>query len=507
MDLLDHEAFGAATRRLDGLREAVDSGSRLIPDFENLARDIFAIFYKFNVVRFDAGERTRAQLLRRRIVDWVLETPGLEASKESTRLDMTRSGMATASVLRQALEMLRTRSWFNEEDLLDQWRLHQLSAEHTDLSERLEALDMMREAADPDDDDTIDALGRLEESLREDQLDVGRQSEELVRQHESELDRLPVRAENLIKERVQNVASHMEQAEEAAVAYGSGLGVTVRGTAAVDKLTLGEKLLSSEKLRKMAELAGLFKYVARSSRNRILERRPSAVHSIDRGSDLARVLSSDLALLRHPLLRQEFMRRFADGLLFQYAIQSPDASGRGPLVVCIDASGSMRGPRELWAKAIALTFLEIARRERRAFRAIVFSSAPRDLRRFELLESALDRRLRPPQVDPRLVVDFAEYFPGGGTDFESPLSAAVETLRESRFRHGDIIFITDGSASVSRKLLDELAIAKKDLEFMVYAVLVDVQGGTTESLNQFADEILRVSELTADELRPVFRKV
>jgi hypothetical protein len=36
---------------------------------------------------------------------------------------------------------------------------------------------------------------------------------------------------------------------------------------------------------------------------------------------------------------------------------------------------------------------------------------------------------------------------------------------------------------------------------------VDIKGGTAESLNEFAEEILRVSELTAESLRPVFRKV
>ena len=167
----------------------------------------------------------------------------------------------------------------------------------------------------------------------------------------------------------------------------------------------------------------------------------------------------------------------------------------------------MRGAREIWSKAIALTFLEIARRQRRAFRAIVFSGGVEDTKQFDLLDSALRPRLRPPTVDPETLVAFSDYFPSGGTDFESPLSLAVESLQTDRYRRGDIVFITDGACRISHPFEDYLTSQKELLGFRIFAVLVDIKGATGESLAAFADEILPVSELKADVLGSLFRKM
>jgi uncharacterized protein with von Willebrand factor type A (vWA) domain len=507
MDSFDRDAFAQARRRLTRLTRTLERGGRLLPEFEALARDVFAILYKHNVVHNRVARAAPAAVFRRRILDWVLATPGLEATKATTHLDTVRTGLATAGVLEGVLEIVTNPGWLNRDDLLDQWRLQQLGDEAADVGEQLDALEALRDVTDPDRGETLEALDDLEGDLEERARELRREMEGIAQGQNRELDGLPVRAENLVKDAVGQASQRMSAAEEAANSYGSGLGMSRSHTDPLDKMTLGDHLLASEKLQKLAELVGLFRQVARSARQRVLERRPSELHSIDRGADLSHVLSSELVFLRHPVLRKEFLRRYADQLLVQYAIVADERAGRGPLVVCLDASGSMRGPRELWAKAIALTFLEIARRERRAFRAVVFSGHAEEARRFELLESALDRRLRKPTVDPELVVAFADYFPGGGTDFETPLSLAVESLQESRFKGGDIVLITDGQAAVSAPFLERLLHQKKALEFAIYAVLVDIEGGAMESLARFADETLRVSELTAESLRGVFRRV
>ena len=93
------------------------------------------------------------------------------------------------------------------------------------------------------------------------------------------------------------------------------------------------------------------------------------------GRKLSRLLPHELVSLQHPLLRRDFIRRFVDNELLQYDLRGVEAQGKGPLIVCLDGSSSMLGDKEVWAKALTLTLLEIARRERRRFRAICFSSA------------------------------------------------------------------------------------------------------------------------------------
>ena len=53
------------------------------------------------------------------------------------------------------------------------------------------------------------------------------------------------------------------------------------------------------------------------------------------------------------------------------------------------------------------------------------------------------------EIETKTVMDLAEYFPGGGTDFQRPLDAALECLQHARFKKGDVIFITDGECQVA----------------------------------------------------------
>src|SRR5256886_15702523 len=113
------------------------------------------------------------------------------------------------------------------------------------------------------------------------------------------------------------------------------------------------------------------------------------------------------------------------------------------MIVCLGGSGSMAGDKEIWAKAVALTLLEIARRQRRLFRFICFSSADTPL--FTLDLNPRERH----EVQEDRALDVAEYFPGGGTDLETPLAAAVDCLAAARYRRGDIGLLTDGECRVS----------------------------------------------------------
>src|SRR5207253_524787 len=95
---------------------------------------------------------------------------------------------------------------------------------------------------------------------------------------------------------------------------------------------------------------------------------------------------------------------------------------------------------------VALTLLEIARRQRRLFRFICFSSADTPL--FTLDLNPRERH----EVQEDRALDVAEYFPGGGTDFETPLSAALDCLRAARYRRGDVVLVEPPEGSPLRSI-------------------------------------------------------
>jgi hypothetical protein len=116
------------------------------------------------------------------------------------------------------------------------------------------------------------------------------------------------------------------------------------------------------------------KFHAPALRKKMFERSSEEILEVERGDALERLLPPELLSLSHPLLRKDFQRRFLDQELLQYSLRGVEEKGKGPMVVCLDGSSSMAGDKEIWSKAVALTLLEIARRQRRPFRSICFSS-------------------------------------------------------------------------------------------------------------------------------------
>ena len=54
----------------------------------------------------------------------------------------------------------------------------------------------------------------------------------------------------------------------------------------------------------------------------------------------------------------------------QYELKGTEKQGKGPIVVCVDNSGSMSGDRETWSIVVALALLEIATMPKREFACI-----------------------------------------------------------------------------------------------------------------------------------------
>jgi uncharacterized protein with von Willebrand factor type A (vWA) domain len=159
----------------------------------------------------------------------------------------------------------------------------------------------------------------------------------------------------------------------------------------------------------------------------------------------------------------------------------------------------MDGDKEVWAKAVCLTILEIAKRQRRKFGVIVFSSKGSPLRIFN---SDAKEGWGMKEED---IIELADYFPGGGTDFEDPLNKALEFLQKSRFKKGDVVFITDGECDVSNEWLNKFLEEKRELNFQVFSVLIDLTGREKpESLKKFSDKVTAISKLTSKDAIDIF---
>ncbi|MGZ8445756.1 MAG: vWA domain-containing protein, partial [Candidatus Binatia bacterium] len=266
------------------------------------------------------------------------------------------------------------------------------------------------------------------------------------------------------------------------------------------KLELGRRLAGNDKLKKLARMVGRMKFHAQALRKKVFERSNEELLEVEQGDALHRLLPHEMLSLHHPLLRKDFFRRFLDQELIQYSLRGIEEKGKGPMIVCLDGSSSMSGDKEIWSKAVTLTLLEIARKQRRLFRSICFSSAETPLQILDM--NPRDRY----EVETKTIMDLAEYFPGGGTDFQKPLDAALECLGDSRFKKGDIIFITDGECQVDPQWAEQFREQKERLGFSLFSILIDMGPASLGTLKEFSDRISTIKQLTGDEAKEIFVK-
>ena len=496
-DSYDREAFARAIRHVPDVEKLCAGGERLLPHFPALLEDLFAALFKL-VVRVRAADATPVSLgLNRRLLLALVGSPDFACLKDETAHDAARAAHGACRIARRALALVKDGDLLLEEELL-------AAQELADEEERLARL---RAAAKDLEEEAPKAAAEIEKGAREAQQRVRSLSPKVERTNAE----LPPRLDAEIARAASRLAEDLPRMEEATDAFAKSLGAAGPRSAS-ERLNLAEKLEKSEKLKALAALAGAFRADARAVRRKNRERAVNEVYRVGRGADVGRLLPAELVALRHPLRRRDFLRRFLEEQLAQYDLRGDDRHGRGPVIVCVDGSGSMSGARELWAKAVALALLDIARRQGRAARAIVFSGPEGPLEEFDLTKGGHLHGRRP--VDLAAVVKLAECFPGGGTDFEKPLSAALEAARTQALSGADVVFITDGEATISDAFAE-----KRDLA--VLAVLVDdPRGGerprtkgedpmarAAHELGKVADRLTTVTELTSAAARDIFRGI
>ena len=135
---------------------------------------------------------------------------------------------------------------------------------------------------------------------------------------------------------------------------------------------------------------------------------------------------------------------------------------RGPIIVCLDTSGSMHGVPETVAKAITLEAMRLAHAEGRDCLLYAFSGYG------DVAEMELD--LSPSGIESLCAFLCMSFH--GGTDVSGPISAATRKLEGAKWKRADIIMVSDGEFDVPSDTLQILEEAKKKHSLRVHGLLV-----------------------------------
>lgn len=164
------------------------------------------------------------------------------------------------------------------------------------------------------------------------------------------------------------------------------------------------------------------------------------------GRDIEHVLPSELALLGDPDTAVLFDLKYVESGLMCFDMQGiqnihrhveteeersvKEAEKQGPMVICIDTSGSMNGMPETVAKAVALFLSAKARQQQRRCYLINFST---DIDTLDLgADLGMEALLR-----------FLKMSFHGGTDVAPAMEHALDTMEKDAYRNADLLVISD----------------------------------------------------------------
>jgi len=496
-DAYDRRVWGHLRSESPSLRELEEKGAALLPHFGSLLQDIFCLMFKYNINYNSESGILPSALLNEKFLRAIHQGAQYDFLREQTLLNEAHAGLSTLILGERLLALVREEKFLTRRDLRDLWDIQKQEELVGQKFEEYENADTIPE--DQLSEEGKKALEKAKERMGGEVQGAEALLRHKVTQLKQDLQEIESQVNNRLQAETIKVAQELENAAEEAETWGNTIGTGER-TPPGQKLELGRRLAGNEKLKKLARMVGRMKFHAQALRKKVFERSSEELLEVEQGDALHRLLPHELLSLHHPLLRKDFYRRFLDQELIQYSLRGVEEKGKGPMIVCLDGSSSMSGDKEIWSKAVTLTLLEIARKQRRLFRSICFSSAETPLQVLDM--NPRDRY----EVETKTVMDLAEYFPGGGTDFQKPLDAALDCLRQSRFKKGDIIFITDGECQVDPDWAEVFRQEKEKLGFSLFSILIDMGPASLGTLKEFSDRISTIKQLTGDEAQDIFVK-
>jgi uncharacterized protein with von Willebrand factor type A (vWA) domain len=496
-DAYDRRVWGHLRAESPSLRELEEKGGTLLPHFGSLLQDIFCLLFKYNINYHADSDLLPSAMLNQKFLHAIHQGAQYDFLREQTLLNEAHAGLSTLILGERLLTLVREEKFLTRRDMRDLWDIQK---QEEVVGQKMEEYDN----ADTIPEDQMSEEGRKALQKAKERMGGEVQGAEALLRHKTQqlkedLKQIESQATNRLQAEAIKVAQELEDATEEAETWGDTIGTGAR-TPPGQKLELGRRLAGNEKLKKLARMVGRMKFHALALRKKVFERSSEELLEIEQGDALHRLLPHELLTLHHPVLRKDFYRRFLDQELLQYSLRGVEEKGKGPMIVCLDGSSSMSGDKEIWSKAVTLTLLEIARKQRRLFRSICFSSADTPLQVVDM--NPRDRY----EVETKTIMDLAEYFPGGGTDFQKPLDAALECLQQSRFKKGDIIFITDGECQVDPEWAERFREEKEKLGFSLFSILIDMGPASLGTLKEFSDRISTIKQLTGDEAKEIFVK-
>lgn len=455
-----------------------------IPLFKELLGDIWASLYKMNPKIKE--EITNTELLpNKAIIEKVLNNELYQEYHEMTQLDDLLSAVGTVTFGKKTAEWLEEMKYNNQQ-------LQNLLAQINQLSEQIDEQQNKNDFGYNGNNESEDGNqnGNSDDGLQ-------KQMNDLMTQLAKELKNSMNNSQNSFKHVIANALQEAKEATSNLEKLFGDIGGKLAGDESGilkklplrNKLELAETLSNNRKMKEIAEWAGKFTNIAKT-KQKLIKENTVGVGGIELGDSFEKLLPTEVMLYANEVTRNEFFRKHSERVLMQYKPRSKEKLGKGSIVLCLDQSGSMTNI-ETQSKGFVLAIMAIARKQKRNFAYIPFAERIGEVKTFPK-----------GKIKPNELVQLAQEFLHGGTNFHKPLQKATEIIKKDRFKDADIIFITDGEDNVHPNFLKEFHEVKKEKEFNVLSLVLGE--GNTRTVKEFSDKVIKAKQLNNEKTYEIF---
>jgi len=255
---------------------------------------------------------------------------------------------------------------------------------------------------------------------------------------------------------------------------------------------LAKVVANNPRIFKIMELAGRLRRIAVNKQKSKPKKSHGCFTGIEMGADFSRVVPSEMMDAMDPVREVLFARKLMNKSLLQYETKTREKEAKGPIVMLLDKSASMNAnDADSWAAAVAMAFMEIAARQKRAFCVMMFGVGV--VGELEILPGEYSEKVS------KLMEIVGRKASEGGTSFEGPITKAVEKVKKQKvFEKADIVMVTDGACHVTDQWLMGFDSAKSSLKFSFWSILVGNAGGQ-HTVEKFSDDVVFLANAIADD--------
>ena len=412
--------------------------------FPALLQDLWATFYKGDPVLQDSKKVNMQHQINRPFVERILEDSTTKETRMTTMLDELSAGIAAVQAGEKMVKEINSREEFKK------------------------------------------AMEEANQAQEESEKGNTEAAEQIMKQAQQKLQAAARDVRRAVRESIQ---SGKEKVEELQKTLG-GWGLTpedLKHLPIGERLTLAETLTGKSNLKRIADLVGKMRNLARAEQRQKIKKQRDEIHSITIGGDINHILPAELSMLRHPLMKLDFYRKFTEKQLLQYDLKHQERQGKGPIVAAIDISGSMHGYPLEWAIASALALADTASRQKRNCSILFFNT-----------EVKKEFNFAPGERDIEKYVQMASIGASGGTSYEPALFRAKEIIHsDSKFENADIVMITDGACTLPDAFLQNFNNWKTSKKTRCHTILIGTD--SIKELEEWNDKIWKIANLTGAE--------